>query len=350
VLISGIMAYALMTRAPFTVSVIHDRNPIFVKLSDGHIRNVMVIAGRSVLSTNTTGSQLMSPDSVFSNVIGFGDSYLQLNNTPTGCYPAASLPAYLKKYGYHMGSLNDTSTAFLANVKSFTGRRLIGWTSSADSGGASGTVPVNAANPDKQSYSTSLSYLWNNFPALLATNPTCVILQCGANDWSGDNFAPTYARWLKYYLERFFGLNGNPATTIQAVVISTTPWPPYMQDGQSARYSKGAAGQYAAVQAAVAWFQATYPSLANYVTIADCYSALGGQNSYQQCFNPLGKVDLHPSPTGFGIMGQVWAQALLNLQSQINGTALLPSSITPISQRLAYFNYQPLSWLEERRR
>ena len=38
-LIGGVMAYALATRSPFTVSVIHDRNPIFVKLSDGHIRN-----------------------------------------------------------------------------------------------------------------------------------------------------------------------------------------------------------------------------------------------------------------------------------------------------------------------
>lgn len=37
--VSGVMLYALLTRAPFTVSVIHDRNPIFVKLSNGHIRN-----------------------------------------------------------------------------------------------------------------------------------------------------------------------------------------------------------------------------------------------------------------------------------------------------------------------
>lgn len=37
--VSGVMLYALLTRAPFTVSVLHDRNPVYVKLSDGQIRN-----------------------------------------------------------------------------------------------------------------------------------------------------------------------------------------------------------------------------------------------------------------------------------------------------------------------
>ena len=38
-LVSGIMLYALMTRHAFDVSIIHDRNPIFVRMSDGGIRN-----------------------------------------------------------------------------------------------------------------------------------------------------------------------------------------------------------------------------------------------------------------------------------------------------------------------
>jgi polyferredoxin len=45
------MLYALATRAPFTVSVIHDRNPIFVKLSDGHIRNAYTVRIANMLST-----------------------------------------------------------------------------------------------------------------------------------------------------------------------------------------------------------------------------------------------------------------------------------------------------------
>ncbi|ARQ00529.1 cytochrome c oxidase accessory protein CcoG [Pseudorhodoplanes sinuspersici] len=37
--VGGIMLYALLTRHAFDVSVIHDRNPVFVRLADGAIRN-----------------------------------------------------------------------------------------------------------------------------------------------------------------------------------------------------------------------------------------------------------------------------------------------------------------------
>lgn len=38
-IISGIMLYSLITRAPLELHILHDRNPLFVKLSDGSIRN-----------------------------------------------------------------------------------------------------------------------------------------------------------------------------------------------------------------------------------------------------------------------------------------------------------------------
>jgi len=50
VAIGGVMVYALANRAPFTVNVIHDRNPIFVKLSDGHIRNGYTVRIANMLS------------------------------------------------------------------------------------------------------------------------------------------------------------------------------------------------------------------------------------------------------------------------------------------------------------
>jgi polyferredoxin len=50
-IVGGVMLYALLTRAPFTVSVIHDRNPIFVKLSDGHIRNAYTVRIANMLTT-----------------------------------------------------------------------------------------------------------------------------------------------------------------------------------------------------------------------------------------------------------------------------------------------------------
>ena len=48
--IGGVMIYALANRAPFTLNVIHDRNPIFVKLSDGHIRNGYTVRIANMLS------------------------------------------------------------------------------------------------------------------------------------------------------------------------------------------------------------------------------------------------------------------------------------------------------------
>ena len=48
--IGGVMTYALANRAPFTVNVIHDRNTIFVKLSDGHIRNGYTVRIANMLS------------------------------------------------------------------------------------------------------------------------------------------------------------------------------------------------------------------------------------------------------------------------------------------------------------
>ena len=38
-IVGGAMLYTLITRPPFEMNVLHDRNPLFVKLSNGDIRN-----------------------------------------------------------------------------------------------------------------------------------------------------------------------------------------------------------------------------------------------------------------------------------------------------------------------
>ncbi len=38
-LVGGLMLYSLLTRSPLEINVIHDRNPLLVKLSDGSVRN-----------------------------------------------------------------------------------------------------------------------------------------------------------------------------------------------------------------------------------------------------------------------------------------------------------------------
>jgi cytochrome c oxidase accessory protein FixG len=43
VVVSGIMLYSLLTRNPVGLSVVHDRNPLFVPLKDGSIRNAATV-------------------------------------------------------------------------------------------------------------------------------------------------------------------------------------------------------------------------------------------------------------------------------------------------------------------
>ena len=52
--VAGAMGHALATRAAFTLSVIHDRNPIFVVLSDGHIRNAFTVRIANMLADTRT--------------------------------------------------------------------------------------------------------------------------------------------------------------------------------------------------------------------------------------------------------------------------------------------------------
>ena len=42
-IVGGLMLYGLLTRTPMELNVIHDRNPLFVHLSDGHVRNSYTI-------------------------------------------------------------------------------------------------------------------------------------------------------------------------------------------------------------------------------------------------------------------------------------------------------------------
>jgi len=42
-IVGSIMLYALVTRSPIKISVLHDRNPVYVRLSDGSIRNAYTL-------------------------------------------------------------------------------------------------------------------------------------------------------------------------------------------------------------------------------------------------------------------------------------------------------------------
>jgi polyferredoxin len=42
-IVGSIMLYALVTRSPIEISVLHDRNPVYVRLSEGGIRNAYTL-------------------------------------------------------------------------------------------------------------------------------------------------------------------------------------------------------------------------------------------------------------------------------------------------------------------
>jgi hypothetical protein len=305
---------------------------------DGHIRNLMVIEGRSPLYGTTYGAQSLQPASVFNKTLQFGDSYAGVTTSPSASAPhnvisGSILSAYLKQYGYGTANINEATNDFytssimsgLANP----GYKLIGWNTTAK--------PVNCATTDAQAYPNTSNYVWDAKATLLSNNPTCVLFQLPVNDF-GQNFSSSlsasYSRWIKYFLEYLFGLNGNAATTVKAVGLIMSPWPPFLADGSSQYRRRGAALAAKAAQAAVSWFQQTYPSLASYVTMSDLYTAFGGDNPYQEYFVKLPSTDVHMGVLGKIVQAQIWGQTLLNLQSQINGTALLPSSVAPIAQNL----------------
>lgn len=303
---------------------------------DGHVRNLMVISGRSPLSIKSYGVQALSPSNVFSNTLNFGDSYSQINQSqpyPTGI--DCAVRSYLGKFGFCLPNSNETTNTFGSTSNtSFPGRRLAGWSSSS--------APVNANAADLQAFPTGSgqTYLWDNVSTFLANNPTCVVFQCCVNDFGESWNAASYSRWIRYYLERFFGLNGNSATTVKAVCLITSGFPPYMFDtssGPSWPRRKSAREAYYAVIAAYNWFKQTYPAYASSVIIGDWYQALGGDNSYQPAFLPLVQQNIHPSTLGKYTQGVVWAQTLMNLSYQLNGNGIALDSVAPVRQLLRQY-------------
>jgi hypothetical protein len=317
-------------------------------LATGHVRNLMVISGRTPYSTKSYGIQTLTPSSVFSNVQNFGDSYSQVNSSaPPPIGLDRGVMAYLGKYGLCIPNCTEQGfTLGTATGTSNPGRRLVGWSSTNDSAGFAGTVPVGASATDTTSYTTSVSYLWNMMATFLALNPTCVIFNPCVNDFGVAFNEAAYARWLKYYLERFYGLNGNPSTSVKAVVLVPQGYPPYMTDGFSPYRKMSARQAWNACVSTIAWFQRTYPALASSITLADNYTATGGENQVQQCWLPLAMGNIHQSSIGKYIQGVVWAQGLMNLSAQMNGNGIALDVMGPIKNYLK--QYQPIPMNQSR--
>lgn len=221
----------------------------------------------------------------------FGDSYSNATYIYQGPQynlgKSLVLAGELRKRSIMFGVLDDT--------QSYGGRKVIG----------SGDPAV---------------YLQDNISTALANDPTVVIFQAGANDLSttGSLSSSAFTAAMQTIIQRFFGLNGNPATTVQRMLICTTPWAPSygssaaVPDPVTAALKKPDITTIQQTQLGlVSWFNNTYPSLAGRLAVQDVFSDYGGFNPDPTLF---GATDLlHPSPKGHYVMGQSWATGLLGL-------------------------------------
>ncbi|MCB1680917.1 MAG: cytochrome c oxidase accessory protein CcoG [Alphaproteobacteria bacterium] len=90
--VGGIMLYALITRAPLELHVLHDRNPLYVQLSDGEIRNGYIlkilnkthdhknynikVAGLENAKVDVKGAGDLTPDSLYVQADSVGEFHI----------------------------------------------------------------------------------------------------------------------------------------------------------------------------------------------------------------------------------------------------------------------------------
>ena len=99
-LVGGIMLYSLLTRAPLELHVLHDRNPLFVTLADGRIRN-----GYDIKILNKTHD-----DKQYSlTLVGLPDAAITIQGA--GQQQANHLPVFADSIGHFRAFVTAPQTA-----------------------------------------------------------------------------------------------------------------------------------------------------------------------------------------------------------------------------------------------
>lgn len=243
-------------------------------LTSGYIRNLQV----------STRPYAMSSHPILARVQVFGDSFAEgvyISQTPVwDMEKSLNMEKEFYKIGIQFGSFNP---------QPYGGRKVIG----------SGNAAL---------------YLIDNVATALAQRPTCPIFQAGANDLTttGTLDVTAFTNGMKAIVERFFGVNGNPSTTVQRMLVCSTPWPPNYPNATDALLRKPDISSIQTIQSGLpAWFDAAYPALAGRLAYQDTFTDFGG-------FNPdpayYGVSDaLHPIHKGRYVMGKSWASGVKKL-------------------------------------
>lgn len=240
-------------------------------LTTAYIRNLQI----------STRPLALSSHPALARVQVFGDSYAEMSlSIVTDMKKDLNLRSSLVEMGIDCG---------VVNPQSYGGRKVIG-----------------SGNP--------ALYLLDNVATALAQRPTCVIFQAGTNDLTqtGSLNATTFSDSMKLIIEKFFGVNGNPGTTVQRMLVCSTPWPPQYGGDVYAAERKPDIATIQIVQASLpAWFDAAYPALAGRLEYENMFDDFGGFSP-----NPTyyGAADLvHPSSKGHYVMGKAWGRGILKL-------------------------------------
>ena len=254
-----------------------------LNMNVGRIRNLQV----------SNQSATFSVPRNLSSVAVFGDSYADaINIYQTASYnleKTMTMRSILNASGWDWEGYNNYS---------YGGRKVIG---------SDGTW---------RTADSAATYLAPNCTTMLASRPSLVIFQAGANDltqtdsMSQANFTTS----LRGFVEQCFGLNGNVVRDTRKIILCTTPWAPQFPDvAQAALRKPDITKIFGAVTGIPAWFNTTYPSRAGDVSVCDSLAAFGGFNGPNTYFDSGDLI--HPSPKGRYIMGTAWGRSLMSIVS-----------------------------------
>lgn len=244
-------------------------------LTSGYVRNLQ-IASRP-LSFVVPG--------VLANGMVFGDSYADTIAPNVNIQTAAwdmekyiNMQAELLKLGMKFGDFS---------VQSYGGRKVIG----------SGNAAL---------------YLKDNIVTALALKPTIVIDQSGANDLTqtGTLDVAAFTAAKKDHIEQFFGVNGNPTTSVLRMVVCSTPWAPQYTNTVTAAERKPDITSIEKIQAGLpAWFNSTYPALSGRLIYQNTFEDFGGFSPDSTLYDTADL--LHPGNKGRYKMGKSWAKGVI---------------------------------------
>lgn len=177
----------------------------------------------------------------------------------------------------------------------------------AEKGLYAGTYNVSVNGGYRLDNSSPGSYLKDQLPALLANNPTVVVIRGGTNDAQGSRCSQsTWLASVTDYITDCFAVS-----SVQIIVLANIPSAKYYPTPQASEIATG----NTKLQAAADAWRAANPTDPREIVVVDCYNRLGGENPPAGSF--IGQVNglsdnLHLSAYGHYAHGMAIADGIIS--------------------------------------